>query len=68
MDLGIPFPSLPPEGQQYPTDSVMRNKIKNPAKRKALLKAGVVAKVDGRWLFFPTRWAEYIGSNPDQVA
>ena len=44
---------------EYPNKGVLYNWTRPSQIRNELMKAGVIAKVNGRWLFNPPKWRDY---------
>ena len=45
--------------REYPTKGVLYNWTRPSALRDELMGAGVIARINGRWLFNPTKWREH---------
>ena len=59
-DQYLPFKTWADRGE-YPGKWTLYNWVGDVDKRDPMLKAGVIVKVNGRWLFNPARWREYCG-------
>jgi hypothetical protein len=47
---------------QYPTKGVLYNWTRPGETRKQMERAGVIKRVNNRWIFNPARWREYCAS------
>ena len=47
------------EQGEYPTKGVLYNWTRPSGLRDELMSAGVIARVNGRWLFNPPKWREH---------
>lgn len=61
-DHPMPFPEWKKHGDPYPTIGVLYNWTRPGDVRDELERAGVIARVNGRWLFNPPQWREYCAS------
>ena len=57
-DNPVPFKTWA-EHAEYPTLGILYNWTRPSSVRDELLAAGVIARINGRWLFNPPRWREY---------
>ena len=60
MDLPVTFQEWA-KRKQYPQSHILYNWTRPGEIRDRMTKAGVIARVNGRWLFYPARWADYRG-------
>ncbi len=47
------------QGDPYPTIGVLYNWTRPSELRNELMNAGVIARINNRWLFNPSMWREY---------
>lgn len=59
----IPVSEWVPSGNVWPTQNAWHNMLRPENRRDELIAAGVVAKLNGRWIIFPDRWREYAASH-----
>ena len=57
-DNPIPFPEWD-KRKEYPYQGVLYNWTRPGPLRDEMTKAGVIAKVNNRWLFNPPKWREH---------
>ena len=55
----IPLSQWQAEGNTYPTQNGWYNMLRPGAMRDELIDAGVVTRVNGRYLIIPTNWRTY---------
>ena len=58
-DNPIPISEWGKDGDTYPTTGVLYNWTRPGALRDELMAAGVLARINGRWLFNPPKWREH---------
>ena len=58
-DHPMPFPEWEKHGDPYPTIGVLYNWTRPGDLRDELEQAGVIGRVNGRWLFNPPKWREH---------
>ena len=59
LDLPIPFSEWQPGEEKYPTRDILYSWTRPSKIREELERAGVIARVNGRWLFNPPKWREH---------
>ena len=58
LENPIPF-KIWAKCEEYPTLPVLYHWTRPSSIRDELLEAGVIARINGRWLFNPPKWREY---------
>ena len=58
-DNPVTFSEWEQHGDPYPTLGVLYNWTRPSDLRDELMSAGVLARVNGRWLFNPPKWREH---------
>ena len=59
MDHPCTFQEWLANGGGYPSKGVLYNWTRPSKTRDELMRAGVITRVNGRWLFNPPRWRAY---------
>lgn len=59
----IPLSLWESQGNVWPTVVAWYNMLRPDGLRDQLVEAGVVTKVNGRWLIWPDKWREYCAKN-----
>ena len=59
----IPLSMWESQGNVWPTVNSWYNMLRPDVLRSELVEAGVVAKVNGRWLIFPEKWRTFCAQN-----
>ena len=59
----IPLSKWESSGNIWPTQVGWYNMLRPDGLRDELIAAGVVAKVNGRWIVFPDKWREFCAKN-----
>jgi hypothetical protein len=55
----VTFQEWAANGGSYPSKGVLYNWTRPSSTRDAMVRAGVIVRVNGRWLFNPTKWREH---------
>ncbi len=63
MQNPIPVAKWEEAGNVWPTKNSWHNMLRPGDTRDVLIAAGVVARVNGRWIIFPDRWRDYAASH-----
>ena len=58
-DNPMPFSEWAENGDPYPTIGVLYNWTRPSDLRNELMDAGVIARINGRWLFNPRIWRDF---------
>ena len=58
-DNPVTFSEWAKHGDPYPTLGVLYNWTRPSSIRNELESAGVIAQINGRWLFNPPKWREF---------
>ena len=58
-DNPVTFSEWAEHGDAYPTLGVLYNWTRPSEIREELEQAGVIARINGRWLFNPPKWREH---------
>jgi len=58
-DNPVTFSWWKENGDSYPTLGVLYNWTRPSELRDELMTAGVIARINGRWLFNPPKWREH---------
>ncbi len=58
LNIPVTFQDWVESGSSYPTRPVLYSWTRPSEKRDDMIAAGVILRVNGRWLFNPSKWIE----------
>ena len=59
LDHPVTFQEWDANGDSYPTKGTLYNWTRPGATHDEMLRAGVIVRIGGRWLFNPENWRKY---------